>query len=423
MNTESCIFVFADWTENPPTLVGRLYVAVNRNKEIFSFEYDTNWIKEVTESKFPTVVLDPDLPLCKGRTYLPADKPIFGMFADSCPDRWGQLLMKRKEAILARKEARKPRTLHESDFLLGVYDETRMGALRFSLSADGEFLASDKELATPPWTTLRALESASLAFETSGNADEEKWLRQLLAPGSSLGGARPKATVQAPDGSLWIAKFPAQRDDWNIGAWEMVVHELAVQCGLNVPEAKLQTFSTNGSTYLCKRFDRNKSGKRIHFASAMTLLGKTDGQGSDGAGYLDIAAFITANGARPREDLKELWKRIVFGMAVSNTDDHLRNHGFLLTENGWVLSPMYDVNPNIYGDTLSINVDTDNNAIDFKLALEVADLFGLDDAKASSILNEIKETVNTSWKQIAKKFGLSRSEIERMTPAFNMDYK
>ena len=422
MNKETCIFVFADWLGERPVLIGRLYTSVNRNKEIFSFEYDSEWIRRNVESSFPTVVLDPDLPLCRGRHYLAPGKTIFGMFSDSCPDRWGRLLMKRREAINARKEVRKPRALNESDFLLGVYDETRMGGLRFSLSEDGEFLASDKTLAAPPWTTLRTLESASLAFENSRDDDEEKWLRQLLAPGSSLGGARPKATVQAPDGSLWIAKFPAQKDEWNIGAWEMVTHELAVRCGLSVPEAKLQTFSNNGGTYLSKRFDR-ADGKRIHFASAMTLLGKTDGQGADGSGYLDIAEFITANGARPREDLRELWKRIVFGMSVSNTDDHLRNHGFLLTENGWVLSPMYDVNPNIYGESLSLNVGRDDNSIDYELAVDVCGYFGISRTDAQKTVDGVKKIVDTAWRQIAQTLGLNRGEIERMAPAFDMDYK
>lgn len=207
-----------------------------------------------------------------------SEKKLFGIFSDSCPDRWGRLLMKRREAVQARKEERKPRRLGESDFLLGVYDEARMGALRFSLEEDGVFLANDEELATPPWTTLRELEAASVSFENDEDGQEEKWLKQLLAPGSSLGGARPKASVQAPDKSLWIAKFPSKHDEWNTGAWEMVAHDLAAACHLNVPEAKLETFSELGSTYLVKRFDR-KGEKRLHFSSAMTLLGKADGAG------------------------------------------------------------------------------------------------------------------------------------------------
>ncbi len=367
-------------------------------------------------------MLDPDLKMGKGQQYTPAGKLLFGMFSDSCPDRWGRLLMKRREAIQARKEIRKPHLLNESDFLLGVYDETRMGALWFSLEENGKFLSADKVLAAPPWTTLRTLESASLAFENSTNVDEEKWLKQLLAPGSSLGGTRPKATVQAPDGSLWIAKFPAQKDEWNIGAWDMVVHDLAVLCGLHVPEAKLQTFSKNGSTYLSKRFDR-AGDKRIHFASAMTLLGRTDGQGSDGASYLDIADFITANGAKPTEDLNELWRRIVFGMTVSNTDDHLRNHGFILTENGWILSPMYDVNPNIYGDNLSLNVGADDNSISYDLVREVAPFFGIEEQEAQYEIQKITTLVDENWRRIAADYKLNRNEIENMAPAFALAFK
>ena len=236
-----------------------------------------------------------------------------------------------------------------------------MGGLRFKTVESENYLSDDKELATPPWTTLRQLESASLAFEKNDDGMEEKWLKQLVAPGSSLGGARPKASVLAPDGSLWIAKFPSKNDEINVGAWEMVVHDLAVLCQFNVPEAKLENFSKIGSTFLTKRFDR-VGNKRIHFVSAMTLLGKNDGaNAADGSSYLDIASLIRQNSETPKKDLFELWRRIVFNMAVSNTDDHLRNHGFLMGKEGWRLSPLYDVNPNIYGDTLSLNVDLDSN--------------------------------------------------------------
>ena len=242
-------------------------------------------------------------------------------------------------------------------------------------------------------------------------------------PGSSLGGARPKASVLAPDGSLWIAKFPSKNGEINVGAWEMVVHDLAVKCNLNVPEAKLENFSKNGSTFLTKRFDRN-GDKRIHFASAMTLLGKRDGaDASDGSGYLDIASFIRKYGETAKKDLRELWRRIVFNMAVSNTDDHLRNHGFILGKEGWVLSPLYDVNPNIYGDTLSLNVDSDSNLIDFNLALSVARLYDLTDKQATEELGEIRNTVETNWRKLTQQYGLSRREIESMSSAFNMAHK
>jgi len=330
-------------------------------------------------------------------------------------------LMNRKEAILAKKEGLKPRALVESDYLLGVFDEARMGALRFSLTEGGPFLAAEKNLPVPPWTSLRSLESASLAFESDENGLEEKWLAQLLAPGSSLGGARPKASVRAPDGALWIAKFPSKHDEWNSGVWEIIVHDLAVKCGLNVPEAKLESFSATGGTFLVKRFDRS-GNRRIHFSSAMTLLGKTD-SGSDVVSYLHMASFIKSNGASPKQDLKELWKRIVFNMAVSNTDDHLRNHGFLLTEQGWILSPMYDVNPNIYGNALSLNVDADDNSISFDLAIETAEYYDIDIHTAKKAVEDIKKAVWGNWRILAANYGLSKSAVNYMEPAFAMEYK
>ncbi|MBQ8558432.1 MAG: type II toxin-antitoxin system HipA family toxin [Tyzzerella sp.] len=413
------IYVYKDWDTLVPKKIGTLYIEGGKGKEIISFEYDDNWLENVDTS----LVFDPDLMLYKGPQYAPLNKSMFGIFADSCPDKWGRLLMKRREAILAKKEERKPRRLKDVDFLLGVYDETRMGGLRFSLVEGGPFLSDDKELATPPWTTLRKLESASLAFEKNEDGMEEKWLKQLLAPGSSLGGARPKASVSAPDGSLWIAKFPSKHDDINVGAWEMVVHDLANMCGLDVPEAKMEHFSKTGSTFLTKRFDRDGK-KRIHFASAMTLLGKNDGaSAADGSSYLDIVSLIRKYGATPKKDLQELWKRIVFNMAVSNTDDHLRNHGFILTNEGWRLSPLYDVNPNADGDVLSLNVDEYSNLIDFELALSVASVFGVTEKQAAAQLEEIKQTVENNWRLLAKKYGLSRGEIEGMAPAFDMEFK
>ncbi len=413
------IYVYKDWDVAIPEKIGTIYVEGGKGKEVISFEYDDSWIENVDTS----LIFDPDLMLYKGRQYAPLDKAMFGIFADSCPDRWGRTLMKRREAIMAKKEDRKPKRLTDVDYLLGVYDETRMGGLRFSVNEDGPFLSNDKELATPPWTTLRKLESASLAFEKNEDGMEEKWLKQLLAPGSSLGGARPKASVSAPDGSLWIAKFPSKHDDTNVGAWEMVVHDLAMMCGLDVPEAKLENFSKTGSTFLIKRFDR-EGEKRIHFASAMTLLGKNDGaSAADGSSYLDIVSLIRKYGAAPKKDLLELWKRIVFNMAVSNTDDHLRNHGFLLENEGWSLSPLYDVNPNSEGDVLSLNVDEYNNLIDFELALEVAPIFGITEKQARICLDEIKGIVEKNWRILAKKYGLTRGEIERMAPAFDMEYK
>lgn len=416
VQTEKNIYVYEHWSSEQPVFMGILHAVIVRGQEAFSFEYDNQWL-EICERNFS---LDPDLVFYRGRQYTPLDKRMFGVFSDSCPDRWGRMLMNRREAIDARKEQRKPRRLSESDYLLGVYDESRMGALRFSLEKGGIFLSNDEALATPPWVRLRELEYASFSLESDDSGLEEKWLRQLLAPGSSLGGARPKATVQAEDGSLWIAKFPSKQDEYNSGAWEKVVHDLARMCGLNVPKSKLETFSKYGSTFLVQRFDR-RGEKRIHFASAMTLLGKTDGaSAADGFSYLDLADFIRSNGANPAADLKELWKRIVFSIAVSNTDDHLRNHGFILTRAGWRLSPLYDVNPVPYGDTLSLNITESDNTMDFELALETAEYFGIMVKEAEEIIDSIRYAVRSNWRGLAKSYDLSRAAITTMQPAFSL---
>ena len=412
MEKEKAIYVFSDFGSFHNELIGTIYVTQTRGKEFYSFEYEQGWLEN------HPMMLDPDLQLYKGRQYINDDKNIFGVFADSCPDRWGRRLMNRREELRAKKTGEKPQKLLESDYLLGVYDEARMGGLRFKTEPDGEFLSNDKEYATPPWTSLRELEQASIAFENDDTGLEEKWLKQLLAPGSSLGGARPKASVMAPDGSLWIAKFPSKHDDFNSGAWEMVVHDLALMCGLNAPEAKADKFSKLGTTFLVKRFDRI-GDQRIHFSSAMTMLGKKDGaDAADGSSYLEIASFLKANGAKPKRDLLELWQRIVFSMAVSNTDDHFRNHGFLLSDKGWELSPLYDVNPDIYGEYLSLNVDSDNSSIDFDLAIDVAPFYGIKEKQAVELVNNIKNIVGNNWQKLAKKYGISHGEIDRMRPAF-----
>ncbi len=406
------IYVYENWLSKTPSPLGKLYVDTVRGGESYSFEYNEAWLANPYAH-----ILDPDLNLYSGRQY-PINKTNFGLFSDSSPDRWGRVLMKRKERILAEKECRKPRVLYDSDFLIGVYDENRMGGLRFALEEGGEFLANDRETAAPPWASLRAIEEASREFEKDERGLDDKWLNQLLKPGSSLGGARPKATVQDPQGNLWIAKFPSKHDEGNVGAWEKVVHDLARMCGLNVPESKLEHFSKSGSTFLVKRFDRNGS-RRIHFASAMTMLGKTDGaSAADGVGYLDIVSFIRANGATPKEDLIELWKRVVFNMAVSNTDDHLRNHGFIIAEQGWKLSPMYDVNPIPEGDELSLNVSESSNAISAALAIETAKHYGISKAEAEKTVKEILATVRDNWERLAVRYGLGRSDIEDMRPAF-----
>ena len=417
VSKEKTIFVYDDFSMQNPILIGILYVNSLKGGESYSFEYDREWLKKTSLK----ITLDPELMPYSGRQY-PFGKTIFGLFSDSSPDRWGRVLMNKRERILAEKEGRKPAKLYDSDYLLGVYDETRLGGIRFKTEPNGAFLSDDKETAAPPWASLRALEEASRNFENEDIALSEKWLNQLIRPGSSLGGARPKATVIDPKEQLWIAKFPSRNDENDSGAWEMVTHDLAEICGLHVPEAKLEKFSKLGSTYLVKRFDRILN-KRVHFASAMTLLGKTDGaSAAEGTSYLDIAAFIKSYGAQPKRDLIELWKRIVFNMAVSNTDDHLRNHAFIFTENGWRLSPLYDVNPVPYGDELSLNVDEADNSINIDLAIETAVRFGLSRTDATNDAKDILVIVRENWEKLAIAYGLSRRLIEEMRPAFRVCY-
>lgn len=415
---QKTIFVYDDFSTDQPILMGSLYVNVIKGGETYSFEYDKDWLKKTGLA----LTLDPEIMPYSGRQY-PTRKNIFGLFADASPDRWGRVLMNKRERILAEKEGRKPSKLYDSDYLLGVYDETRMGGIRFKANPEGPFLSDDKETAAPPWATLRTLEEASRNFENDETGLTERWLNQLIKPGSSLGGARPKATVIDTKDQLWIAKFPSKNDENDTGAWEMVAHDLAALCGLNVPEAKLEKFSPLGSTFLIKRFDRLGS-KRVHFASAMTLLGKTDGaSAADGSSYLDIAAFIKSYGAQPKMDLIELWRRIVFNMAVTNTDDHLRNHAFVLTDKGWILSPVYDVNPVPYGDELSLNVDEEDNSISIDLAVQTAVRFGISKSDAEAEAEDILKIVRDNWEKTAAEYGLTRRQVEEMRPAFSACYE
>ncbi|MCU7512348.1 MAG: HipA domain-containing protein [Ignavibacteria bacterium] len=410
------ILVYAHWLEmQEPLPVGSLFVEKIKGREIFSFEYSDDWLK----SKYVQII-DPDLQLFRGIQYTKGNKSNFGSLLDSSPDRWGRILMKRREAALARKEKRSENTLLESDFLLGVYDEHRTGGLRFKLEPLGPFLNADRKFAAPPWTSLRELEAVSMKIENEDLIDDPEylnWLNMLIAPGSSLGGARPKASIIDEKADLWIAKFPSIQDGKDIGAWEMVAHELAVQCGLHVAEARVEKFSGRYHTFLSKRFDRRKT-TRIHYSSAMTMLGYNDGDDfSEGVSYLEIADFLSANGADVTADLEELWRRIVFSICISNTDDHLRNHGFLLTEKGWLLSPAFDINPVETGTGLKLNISETDNSLDTGLALEVTDYFRLKKTKAEKIIKEIREKVSM-WESIAGKYNISRAETDLMKSAF-----
>lgn len=413
------IVVYADWIGlKEPTLMGVLYTELLRGKEVFSFDYDPQWLK----SKH-AMLLDPDLQLYSGLQYLSDNKKYnFGVFTDSSPDRWGRILMRRREAALARANNRPQVNLFETDYLLGVYDEHRMGGLRFKLDHDGPFLNDDKEMASPPWTSIRELEQISLRLEEDDVVDDPeylKWLSMLIAPGSSLGGARPKASIVDENGMLWIAKFPSKNDTGDTGAWEMIVHELALNCGINMCDAMAKKFSATHHTFLTKRFDRTASGRRIHFASAMTMLGRSDGDDySEGVSYIDLAEFLMKNGSNIQEDLEQLWRRIVFSICVSNTDDHLRNHGFILSDKGWRLSPAYDINPVATGTGLKLNISEDDNALDLDLALSVSPYFRIKHNQAKEIILEIKSVVR-NWNTLANKYNISKIEQEIMFNAFS----
>lgn len=307
-------------------LIGTLTIDMVRGRETYMFRFDPDYL----ETERP--IIDPAIRNVSGPQY-PLGAGIFGFLADVAPDRWGRKLIKRREK----------RTLFESDFVLGVCDLTRQGALRLKTDKTGPYVAADLGDAAPPWTTLRRLEESAKHLDADDSGDEEAWLRDLFRPGTSLGGARPKANVTAPDGSLWVAKFPSVKDVFDVGRREYETSVLARRLGLNVPETRSQKLSRTGTTFFSKRFDREGT-QRIHYASAMTMLGAIDGD--EDHSYLEIAEWLSQNSAAPEADLHELWRRMAFSYFIGNTDDHLRNHGFLLTSEGWRLAPMFDVNPN-----------------------------------------------------------------------------
>lgn len=417
MSQDCEIQVWADWDGlEGPQAMGSLRAISSRAKEVFSFNYQEEWL-----SSEHAAALDPDLLLFTGPQYLADEKRVnFGLFLDSSPDRWGRVLMQRREAALARSEDRKLRRLKESDYLLGVHDEQRVGALRFTMKGHEAFLNNDSSMVTPPWTSLRELENASWLVQDEDKVADAKmldWLSLLIAPGSSLGGARPKAGVRDASGDLWIAKFPGRNDDRDMGAWEWITWQLAKRAGLNVPEAQVMKIGRRHHTFLTRRFDRvagTAGDTRLHFASAMTLLGYTDGADhAAGASYLELAEFISRFGADPESDLEELWRRIVFSIRVKNTDDHLRNHGFLLTPEGWILSPAYDLNPDPFGTGLTLNISENDNALSLELAREVAPFFRVKDGRAGEIIEEVEEALS-GWGELAEDAGLPRGERENL---------
>jgi len=406
MDRETLVYVDLD---AKPHLVGRLWAHVRKNKESASFEYDKTWLENPVRFS-----LEPALQVGPGAFHTPADMPMWGAIGDSAPDRWGRTLMRRAERRRAERAGTAPRSLEEIDFLLLVNDEARQGALRFAEKEGGPFLREEGVKRIPPLVELPELLSA--AGHVVEDKDTEDDLRLLIAPGSSLGGARPKASVMEKDGQLAIAKFPRRDDEYNTVVWEALALALAAKAGISVPESRVEMVS-NRPVILLRRFDREMA-VRIPFLSAMSMLGAKD---RDTRSYLEIVDALRQHGAAPKQDMEQLWRRIVFSILISNTDDHLRNHGFLYAgQAGWRLSPAYDLNPvpvDIKQRILTTAINEDDGTASLDLAMSVADYFELEKHQAKAIAAQAGKAVSR-WRDEAAIRGLGKTEIERMASAF-----
>ena len=401
-------YVYAD-LQGTAHLVGRLYAHNNKGKETASFEYEKEWLANPNR-----YALEPALGLGTGSFH--TAHRLFGSLGDSAPDRWGRTLMRRAEARRAKAEKSPARTLYEMDYLLLVNDETRQGSLRFASKQVEAFVAHDGT-PVPPLISLPKLLSATDALLEDAETAAE--LKLLLAPGSSLGGARPKASVRENDSQLAIAKFPKKDDDYPAVEWEFVALQLAKQAGLNVPEFRLENIAGR-AVLILRRFDRQGT-QRIPFLSAMSMIGASDNKAHS---YLELMDALRQHGAAPNTDGPELWRRIVFSILISNTDDHLRNHGFLLEgQKGWRLSPVYDVNPvpvEVKERILTTAISETDGTASLDLALSVAPEFGLKNKQAKDIANEAGRAV-ASWRAVAGGAGITKAQIDRMSSAFEHD--
>jgi serine/threonine-protein kinase HipA len=406
MDREALVYVDLD---GAPNLVGRLWARARKNKESASFEYDRAWLEN--PARFS---LEPALSLGPGPFHTAGDAPMFGAIGDSAPDRWGRTLMRRMERRHAEREKQAPRTLQEIDYLLLVDDEARQGALRFAEQEGGPFVREEGLKRIPPVIELPRLLSA--AEHVIDETDTEDDLRLLFAPGTSLGGARPKASVKDKGGHLAIAKFPRRDDEINTVAWEAVALALAKKSGIAVPIWRVE-FVAKKPVLLLRRFDRDGS-RRIPFLSAMSILGARD---NETRSYLEIVDALRQHGSSPKADMEALWRRIVFNILISNTDDHLRNHGFLYeSQQGWRLSPAYDMNPvpvDIKPRILSTTINEDDGTASLALALEVAGYFGLTAPAARAIAAQVGKAVS-KWRDEAARQFLTKTEIDRMASAF-----
>ena len=411
------LYVYADfdWLKEIE-LVGELGYESLRGSDSYSFKFADSWIK-----KYNAITLSEDLNNYPGIQYTQPNKDIFGCFADALPDRWGRTLLLRREQILAQEENRPIRRLSSFDFLTGIDDFSRMGGLRFKETLDGEFINADKSLRIPPLTDLRELIAASKEIEKSEDANtlpEKRWIAQLVQPGSSLGGARSKANVVDTDRRIYVAKFPSLKDDYDAGLWEHFCHILAKNAGINAAETKVIKTNDKHHTLLSRRFDRTDSGKRIHFASAMTLLGLNDGDNATtGHGYIDIVDFIISGCTDVDVNLRELFRRVAFNICVGNSDDHFRNHGFLLTAKGWTLSPAYDMNPTL-NDHQSLLINSKTNESDLSILLNSCEEYMLTPEVATGIINEVMEAVK-DWRTLVTKLGIAKREMSLFEDVFD----
>lgn len=404
------LYVYADfdWLVEP-MLVGELGYESLRGSDSYAFKFDKDWLR-----LYGNLFLSADINNYQGQQYTHPDRDIFGCFSDALPDRWGRLLLNRREQILAFEEKRPIRRLSSFDYLIGIDDFSRMGGFRFKETRNGEFINCDKTLRIPPLTDIRALVSASMEIEKSEEQNqlpEKKWLLQLVHPGTSLGGARPKAGVIDNDGRLCVTKFPSRNDDYDVAIWEHHSHLLAKEAGVVAAETSVIETGGKHHALLSKRFDRTVDGRRRHFASTMTLLGLTDGANAQtGNGYLDIVDFILQNCCDVENNLRQLYRRVAFNIAIGNTDDHFRNHGFLLTPRGWTLAPAYDLNPTL-NEYQSLLINSQTNRADLCVLLNSSEEYMIGKEEAGRIIREVTEAVK-KWKTYAKRLGISKREME-----------
>lgn len=412
------LLVYADlhWLHTP-ALVGELSYESLRGADSYGFSFAPTWLQTQRD-----LFLSADLNNYTGMQYTAADRDIFGCFSDALPDRWGRTLLNRREQLQAQEQRRPLRRLSSFDYLLGIDDYSRMGAFRFKETPDSDFINSDPTLKIPPLTDIRTLQEAGRAIEQSEAHNvlpEKKWIAQLIQPGTSLGGARPKASVTDLDGALCVAKFPSRKDDYDVELWEHLCHLLARKAGIEVADTKVLKAIGPYHTLISRRFDRTADGRRIHFASAMTLLGLQDGNNAaDGHGYLDLVDFIVQHCTAVESNLRELYRRVAFYICVGNSDDHFRNHGFLLTPKGWTLSPAYDINPTL-NPAQSLLISSVSNQAAFSQLRAAAEDYLLTRETADAILAEVQAAL-VDWSTLAAQIGIPRREIAQFADRWSL---